>query len=292
MFRDRRMWKLKKPHILPICILIFLFSFAQHVPLKGTWKANNSSNPGSLVDRVRVDNKPLYLDHDIQTYKYSSGSIGTREIYVVEADQIPVFTFERGDGNGFPQDPPFWTHHSWLQPRVGFKPAMLNQEIALILSYLHPSATMLEWGSGGSTIFFSKHVSKYYSIEHNSEWARIVSATISSLGQNNVQVNHVPADRKRSADGTKETEFRSYCSAPNNLNEKHFDFVLIDGRARQFCAKTILGLIDASSRVFVHDFPLRARYFSVFDDFFQVGNVVENGASEKGLIVLQKRRKE
>lgn len=70
---------------------------------------------------------------------------------------------------------------------------------------------------------------------------------------------------------------------------EHFDLILIDGRARQFCAKVILSLITPSSRVFVHNFPLRPRYFTVFEDFFSAASVIENGQDEKGLIVLQMR---
>ena len=37
--------------------------------------------------------------------------------------------------------------------------------------FLHPDYSMLEWGSGGSTIEFSQqYVKEYYSIEHNKEW--------------------------------------------------------------------------------------------------------------------------
>lgn len=175
--------------------------------------------------------------------------------------------------------------------RRRYKPAQLNQEIALVLSYLHLGGTMLEWGSGGSTIFYSPNVKSYHAVEHNKNWADLVRSTCNERGLDNVHVHHVAADKKRSPDSTREGEFETYCNVINTLGVNRFDFILIDGRARQFCAKAILPYVDEHSRVFVHDFPLRERYFSVFDDFFQVASVFENGAHEKGLVVLQPRAK-
>ena len=242
------------------------------------------------IGRRKDQGWPSRMNRNVAVLEHSSTHIGTNRTFVVEVEKVPVFTFEQGVGNGFPQDAAH-APHLWLHPIYGYKPAMLNQEIALILSYLHPEATMLEWGSGGSTIFFSPKVQNYYSVEHNSKWAGLVGETCAKNGLKNVQIRHVQADNKRSMTGTREAEFASYCSAVHTFGVRHFDFVLIDGRARQFCAKAILPYVDQNSRIFVHDFPLRARYFSMFEDFFVVASVLENGAKEKGLVVLQPRRK-
>ena len=45
-----------------------------------------------------------------------------------------------------------------------YKPYMEDNEIKLIEYYLNTNDTMFEWGSGGSTLWFSKFVKKYYSI--------------------------------------------------------------------------------------------------------------------------------
>ena len=49
-------------------------------------------------------------------------------------------------------------------------PWMSQSEIQTIEKYLKPEFTMLEWGSGGSTLYFPKFVRKYYSIEHDMSW--------------------------------------------------------------------------------------------------------------------------
>ena len=45
-----------------------------------------------------------------------------------------------------------------------------------ILFYLNSSSirNFLEIGSGGSTLYFSKHVQNYYSIEHDKSWFEMV----------------------------------------------------------------------------------------------------------------------
>jgi len=43
-------------------------------------------------------------------------------------------------------------------------------EIDAIMATLKPDTVMLEWGSGGSTLHWSKHVKKLHSIEHIAIW--------------------------------------------------------------------------------------------------------------------------
>lgn len=48
--------------------------------------------------------------------------------------------------------------------------AMSNDAIKLIESYLDKDDVVYEYGSGGSTLWFSPLVKKYYSVEHTPEW--------------------------------------------------------------------------------------------------------------------------
>ena len=47
---------------------------------------------------------------------------------------------------------------------------MSPQEASLIESHLTPEDTMLEFGAGYSTMWFSQFVKEFYSIEHNETW--------------------------------------------------------------------------------------------------------------------------
>ena len=48
--------------------------------------------------------------------------------------------------------------------------AMSNDAIKLIESYLDKDDVVYEYGSGGSTLWFSPLVKKFYSVEHTPEW--------------------------------------------------------------------------------------------------------------------------
>ena len=50
------------------------------------------------------------------------------------------------------------------------KPFMPAEDISLIEKQFSKNDIVLEWGSGGSTIQFSKLVKRYYSIEHDRGW--------------------------------------------------------------------------------------------------------------------------
>eukprot|EP01052_Picozoa_sp_SAG31_P019447 SAG31_NODE_1417_length_8440_cov_7.706510_1_plen_176_part_00 len=59
-------------------------------------------------------------------------------------------------------------------------------EVDCILSYLHDDTVMFEFGSGGSTKFFARHVGKLYSAEHSAQWSEIVQQDIAAVGLQNV----------------------------------------------------------------------------------------------------------
>ena len=57
--------------------------------------------------------------------------------------------------------------------------------------------TMLEWGVGGSTFCFSRHVYKYYAIEHDYDWYNKVCKELLDRGTSNVMLNFaLPNDRE------------------------------------------------------------------------------------------------
>jgi len=58
---------------------------------------------------------------------------------------------------------------------------MSDLQIKGIMKYLNPNDIMLEYGSGGSTLFFSKHVKEYYSLEHEPEWYKKTFEKIKKL---------------------------------------------------------------------------------------------------------------
>ena len=151
-------------------------------------------------------------------------------------------------------------------------PWMSPQEIQLIKSFLTPDMTMLEWGSGGSTVTFSIDVAKYYSIEHVKDWYVKVDEKLEELQLKDKVTNIlIEPDLPRTIP-TKYEEFKSYIEHVDELNIK-YDAVLIDGRARAQCAKKVLNHINPGAIVFIHDFWQRPQYHSVLNYYTEVSSI-------------------
>lgn len=161
---------------------------------------------------------------------------------------------------------------------------MSQNEINLIVSYLKPEYVMLEWGCGGSTTFFSKYVSEYFSIEHNKNWYDKVKKET----KENVHMFHIPKngkfDNKRVnkyedlEKSGRSQEFKDYIHYPQKIN-KIFDAVLIDGRARPECAKFISNYITKKSVIFVHDYFCKKyrKHYWVIEEKFKIIDKIKEG---------------
>jgi len=102
---------------------------------------------------------------------------------------------------------------------------------------LKQSRTMLEYGSGGSTIEFPKRVKKYYSIEHDPQWYERIKEDTEA--QENLTLI-LEKDRKK------------YVEIPKDLNEM-FDIILIDGVSRPECALFSFNYLKDDGLLLVHD---------------------------------------
>lgn len=176
---------------------------------------------------------------------------------------------------------------SFLLERKNMIPWMSEDEIELILKYLKQDFIMLEWGSGGSTLLFPKYVKKYFSIEHDKEWYDKIKKELVDKDIKNAETFLVEQDLPRSHPASKREEFKHYVEFINSpkLSEKHFDAILVDGRARPHCAIEALKHIDHKSIVFIHDFFQRPYYFDVLDYYEPIDQIIEG----QSLIVLRKK---
>lgn len=153
-------------------------------------------------------------------------------------------------------------------------PWMSKDEAALVTSYLRPNMSVLEWGAGGSTIYFSPMVRKWESIEHNPAWADRVRREVEERGLANVTVTLEAISKPPHYNGPYypgyEKAFEPYvatgCRAA--IAEK-LDAVFIDGRSRLACALGIHPFLPSSAVVFFHDFfnKNRARYKPVLNGY-------------------------
>lgn len=156
---------------------------------------------------------------------------------------------------------------------------MSEVEVKEIINSLSIDDIMLEYGSGGSTLEFSKYVKKYISIEHDKEWYDKIKSQIKP----NVDIYHIEANKPRSFPYVKYEEFEDYILFIHKISSNiNFNKVLIDGRARVWCAENVIPYIDKSSIVYIHDWPEREFYHTVLK-WYELIKVVDK------LAVLRKK---
>jgi len=164
-------------------------------------------------------------------------------------------------------------------------PWMKPEEIELIKNYLFTAdKTVLEWGSGGSTVAFSPFSKLWYSIEHNSQWFEKVKKETEDL--KNVRLHYVPPEIISPKRPSKYEDWESYIEFPRILNKK-FDVILIDGRARPECAIEAKRHIKKDGVVIIHDFydKYRPHYKIVLEHY----DIVDQITTRPGLVVLKKK---
>lgn len=155
---------------------------------------------------------------------------------------------------------PIWP---WMKPR----------EVEMILDLLERfrPRRILEWGSGYGTLYFSRACpgfETWISIEHQSEWARVMDG----LNRDpRVKIVQIEAVDSRSSDlspdlpkdGSSDA-FRSYIEYPTTLEP--FDLILVDGRARVACLRRAPSFLNGEGVLILHD-ASRAEYHPLPGDF-------------------------
>jgi hypothetical protein len=178
---------------------------------------------------------------------------------------------------------------------LGPQPFMSHDEIKLIAELLHPTHVMLEWGCGGSTLYFSRYVQRYYSIEHDEQWYRKIERSVRRHKRTNVQLMLVrptlpltdPPNYARTAK-ERYAQFKDYIEQVDQLGVTSVDRVLIDGRSRPECAIRVLPYLHADSRVCIHDF-FNTRYDpedyqQLVEQHYEIVDAITGGQS---LVVLR-----
>ena len=130
-------------------------------------------------------------------------------------------------------------------------PWIVYEAIDWLESFLTKEMHVLEWGSGGSTIFFAKRVQSVVTIEHDPEWYSTLFQQLRQDNIRNVRLVLCPPEESETRDETytstdvayKELSFRSYAEAIDRYPERFFDLVFVDGRARQACIRHASGKI-------------------------------------------------
>lgn len=161
----------------------------------------------------------------------------------------------------------------WRNPRT---PWTSQAAVAIFRALLDKKMTGLEYGSGNSTIFFAGQIRHLTSIEHDKKWYSRVKEELIKLGHTNVDYRLIPPGviqplnysffreyNLPENEFSVRSEYADYFSFVRTFPDNHFDFIMIDGRARIECALNAIPKLKAGG-IFVLDNSDRKRYTTVF----------------------------
>ena len=136
--------------------------------------------------------------------------------------------------------------------------------------------TGFEYGSGGSTKFFASKLKQLTSLEHDQAWFKGVKHDLALSKLSNVDYHLI--EKIESSEEIKETiklgstsithnflkSFYSYSGFIGRFPDGHFDFILVDGRARVDCIVRSIPKLKPGG-ILVLDNSERERYGKAYD---------------------------
>lgn len=148
--------------------------------------------------------------------------------------------------------------------------------IDYLVSLLQPDMTVFEYGSGGSTLFFSQRVKRVISIEHDIDWYHkfnmpanveyfLIGYSDNLIGDEKSNPNHYTSNPFLK-------NFRDYVCAIEQYN--NLDLVLIDGRSRASCLKHAHGKVKSGGWIIL-DNAEREYYLQNTRHLFEKWETVE-----------------
>jgi len=127
----------------------------------------------------------------------------------------------------------------------------LTPDSIVVLKKMIRGGKGLEFGSGRSTVFFSKLLNELDSVEHHQGWFDSVKESFEAQGISNVTLHHRPANGATEMPHLsseqqvfldedqfpqKDDLFKNYINVLDQFEDESLDFILVDGRARKSCA--------------------------------------------------------
>ncbi|MDN3204719.1 hypothetical protein [Algoriphagus sediminis] len=108
-----------------------------------------------------------------------------------------------------------------------------------------PDMRVLEFGMGGSTLFFRNLGAEVYSFEHDEQWFNNVKGELEAddkvhLNLIKPEVNDPTIDSNYSSEHGLFSEgltWKAYAHGADHFDKEFFDIILIDGRARPQCLR-------------------------------------------------------
>lgn len=143
----------------------------------------------------------------------------------------------------------------------------LEKELERLFDDYGRPLEILEWGSGGSTHYFTRFLKSksipytWTSLEYNKKWYEKILKEVVHDKNIKLHLFDVGNDGLRQ----RKTNMDEYVDFPKTLG-KEFDLVLVDGRKRRRCVLAAKDILSSRGVVFLHD-AQRKYYQCVFKEF-------------------------
>lgn len=135
-------------------------------------------------------------------------------------------------------------------------PWMNYSVIDFLNRHLKKDILVFEYGSGSSTLFFSRKVKNITSVEYDTNWYERISSRIAKENLLNVDYIYCPLGD-------------AYVNAIFDRNDM-FDLVVVDGRTREKCAIAALEKLSANGVLLLDD-SNRKEYANIFKYYSKNG---------------------
>jgi len=157
-------------------------------------------------------------------------------------------------------------------------PWTTQASIEILEKTLDKGMVGFEYGSGRSSLFIAERIKHLTSVEHNEKWYSQIKERFKTLNLTNVDYHLITQKTEKNStvkytffedfNLEKEsfqimTDYHDYFSFIKQFPDDHFDFILIDGRARVECALNGIPKLKKGG-IFVLDNSDRPRYRPIF----------------------------
>jgi predicted O-methyltransferase YrrM len=126
------------------------------------------------------------------------------------------------------------------------EPWLTRHSVKLLAQLLRSEDVALEFGSGRSTCWFARRISKVTSVEHHAVWHQIGLQRLRQEGMSNVDLLLRPLDVPES-----EGDRSAYVHVLDEVSDASIDICLVDGVYRGFCALGAISKIKSGGFIVV-----------------------------------------
>jgi predicted O-methyltransferase YrrM len=125
-------------------------------------------------------------------------------------------------------------------------PWLTRHSVKLMAQLLRSEDVALEFGSGRSTRWFARRVSRITSVEHDAVWHRMGLQSLQRVGLSNIDLLLRPIDVPEL-----EGDRSAYVQTLDDIPDTSIDMCLVDGVYRGFCALGAISKIKSGGFIVV-----------------------------------------